>query len=261
MSASMVFTEPELRDAIRRLSPFHHDIALPYGLRTYVPELSRRPQEHTRFATLVAHAFPAIERACGGSLTGRTVLDAGSNCGGFSIEAARRGAASVLGVDVVDRYLEQATFLAAALDMPQVRFRKLPVEALDPADVGTFDVVFCFGLLYHLEDPVLAMRRLAACASSLLVVDTRLLAPRRWWQRERALWKMNIPPVRDESAIDASTSLWRRTPAVDFTPTARAVTELLHVIGFRDVAFIAPTAHGLEPRYYARTRGTFIARR
>src|ERR671930_112238 len=48
-------------------------------------------------------------------LTGATVLDIGCNGGFYSIEMKRRGAAHVLGIDVDDRYLNQARFAARIL--------------------------------------------------------------------------------------------------------------------------------------------------
>ncbi|MEX2297757.1 MAG: hypothetical protein WD715_10095 [Dongiaceae bacterium] len=41
-------TAAELEAEVRRLAPFHHDIALPFGVRTHVPDLARRTDESTR---------------------------------------------------------------------------------------------------------------------------------------------------------------------------------------------------------------------
>jgi len=117
--------EQEMKSELHRLAPFHHLVELPHGLTTYVPELSRRDIERTRLPNLYAHVWPALLDLCGGSLTGRRVLDVACNCGGFSVEAAKSGAAFVLGIDVVDRYLEQAEFIKRALALENVEFRKL----------------------------------------------------------------------------------------------------------------------------------------
>ena len=49
-------------------------------------------------------------------LSGASVLDIGCNGGFYSIELKKRGASRVLGVDVDDRYLEQARFASQILD-------------------------------------------------------------------------------------------------------------------------------------------------
>jgi tRNA (mo5U34)-methyltransferase len=108
---SKTLTEQEIREEIERLSPFFHDIELPYGLRTYVPELSRRDSERKRLARLLRHFWPTLLSVYGGSLRGQRVLDLACNCGGLSVEAAKAGAEYVLGIDIVDRYLEQAEFV------------------------------------------------------------------------------------------------------------------------------------------------------
>ena len=43
---------------------------------------------------------------------------------------------------------------------------------LDPPAIGVFDVVFFLGVLYHLENPLEAMRRVAALTGELAVIET-----------------------------------------------------------------------------------------
>ncbi len=43
------------------------------------------------------------------------------------------------------------------------------------ARFGTFDVVFCYGLLYHLENPVAGIRNLAAVTKDLLLLESVVL--------------------------------------------------------------------------------------
>jgi tRNA (mo5U34)-methyltransferase len=68
-----------LQAGVRRLAPFHHDIELAPGIRTYVPELARREFEKTRLQSLLDHAWPTLLAATGGSLVGKRVLDVACN--------------------------------------------------------------------------------------------------------------------------------------------------------------------------------------
>ncbi len=95
-----------------------------------------------------AHAIPA-------DLTGKSVLDIGCNAGFYSLEAKRRGAARVLGIDFDERYLEQARF-AAEVRGVEISFRQLSVYDL-PQLGEKFDVVIFMGVLYHLRHPLLAL--------------------------------------------------------------------------------------------------------
>src|SRR5205807_2501964 len=64
------------------------------------------------------------------NLEGATVLDIGCNGGFYSIEMKRRGAKRVVGIDVDDRYLNQARFAAKTLDL-DIEFEKRSVYSVD----------------------------------------------------------------------------------------------------------------------------------
>src|SRR5690349_10763453 len=220
--------EAELRRELERLAPFHHDIELPYGLSTTMAGLPGGGEHSTRVQTLVSHGFPRLIDACGGSLEGRTVLDVACNCGGFSFAAAREGASHVLGFDLVPRYIDQAQLIRRALELEQTEFRQMSIDDVEAGTTGTFDVTLCFGILYHLEDPIGAMRRLAAVTTGAMLVDTNVTRVRF---SKRPLWGMNFPPP--PRTARGVTGEWRgERPVVQFTPTAEAVEELLRFLEF-----------------------------
>ena len=253
----------DIEREVRRLAPFHHDIDLPFGLRTYLPDVSRQERERTRLATLVDHVWPSLMAECGGSLKGLRVLDVACNCGGFSVHAARSGADYVLGFDVDEHYLSQAEFIKSALGLANVQFQKLHLEDLDPEIHGRFDVVLCLGILYHLENPVLCMQKLAAVTEKLIVVDTTLLRIPyiNFLLRRLPLWHMRVVPAVTDVAQNISTSRWRKHEHGQFSPNAAAVEELLKYSGFEDIQQLRPKNSNPELRYHNGTRATFIARK
>ncbi len=258
----MAMTEDQLRERVRELAPFHHKVELPHGVSTHLPEMAHRGVERTRVDTLMRHGWPQLLKASGGSLRGRRVLDCACNCGGFSVEAIKAGAEYVLGIDIVDRYLEQAEFIKQALGYDNLEFRKIDVADLSPETAGgTFDVVLCFGILYHLEDPIGDMRAMANLASHAMLVDTKLLRPKYGSRfiRNRRLWRMEIAGA--SKTFSETTSLWRQGLVCQFTPTERAVLDLMSFLGFQRTEFVAPKEKNLEPRFYKRERGTFLALR
>ena len=246
-------TEAEIKRELQRLAPFHHEIELPYGLSTQGTGLTRRQLDRTRLADLMRRAWSPVLELNDGSLAGRRVLDVACSCGGASVAAARSGAERVVGIDVVERYVEQANFIMRALELDNVEFRQLAIEAVD-GSLGTFDVSLCFGLLYHLENPVLAMKRLAGVTERMLVIDT-LLDKRH---HDKPYWRMNFRGPSDDKT--ESTSLWRDKRIVQFTPTARAVEALLDFVGFPNVTRIDP-GEDSPPPYRSGRWATFIARR
>jgi 2-polyprenyl-3-methyl-5-hydroxy-6-metoxy-1,4-benzoquinol methylase len=244
----MAMTEPELRRGLTSLAPFNHAVDLPYGLST------RGEGESTRVDSLVRHAFPALRDVYGGTLAGKRVLDVACNCGGFSIAAANAGAEHVLGFDIVERYIEQASFLRDALGLDQAEFRLLSVDEVTPETTGTFDVTLCLGILYHLEDPVGGMRQLAAVTDHAMLVDTNITGGRF---TKKPLWHMNFPaPTQDKGA----TGDWRHeTRVAQFTPTATAVEALLGFLGFTRVTRLPVKEKSLDRRYHKGGRATFLA--
>ena len=220
-------SESEIRSTVERLAPFFHNIQLPFGLQTYLSEQGRRPEEVNRVETLVPFVWPSIIEHFG-SFSGLRVLDACCNAGGFSFLAARSGAVEVVGVDIVDHYLEQANFVKRALDLDNVQFHKCRVEQLHPSQFGAFDLTFLFDVLYHFENPVAAMKAIASVTTGMIVIDTITLEP----DIDAPAWVMNVLPPSVEEAEDRSTSQWRTGHMCQFTPTKRAVMELLDFLGF-----------------------------
>jgi 2-polyprenyl-3-methyl-5-hydroxy-6-metoxy-1,4-benzoquinol methylase len=78
------------------------------------------------------------------------ILDLGCLEGGFSIELGRRGA-DVVGVEAREANFAKAIFARDALGLRNVHFVKDDVRNLNRGTYGTFDLVLCWGLLYHLD--------------------------------------------------------------------------------------------------------------
>ena len=254
-------TEQQLRDRVQELAPFHHTVELPYGVSTYVADMADHGASSTRVDSLMRHGWPHLLDALGGSLKGMRVLDMACNCGGFSVAAKQAGAEYVLGVDIVDKYLEQAEFIRDALGLEGLEFRNIDVSELTPEMVGTFDVVLCFGILYHLQDPIRTMKAASNLTTRAMLLDTNLMRPKyvSRFLRNRSLWKMDVVTV--SQAKSETTNLWRQGTTCKFAPTERAVMDMLGFLGFDDVRFLPPTEKGLEGRFYTRERGTFLALR
>ncbi|MGH9394590.1 MAG: class I SAM-dependent methyltransferase [Terriglobales bacterium] len=109
-------------------------------------------------------------------LSGKTVLDIGAWDGLFTFEAERRGA-QVLALDTSPEkggnWGGTAGFEFARRHLgAQAKFQEGSVHELAPATHGRFDYVFFFGVLYHLTDPVDALRRVAAVTKECCLIET-----------------------------------------------------------------------------------------
>ena len=102
----------------------------------------------------------------------RNALDVGCGFGFFSRFLADLNL-RVTAFDVRRENVEEARHRN-----PDVDCKLSNIEDLDPGAFGAYDLVFCFGVLYHLENPFRAMRNLEALTGKVLLMES-VIAPFR----------------------------------------------------------------------------------
>jgi len=142
----------------------------PEGPRLLHPELA---SVHTTRLEMMA---PAVAAALREAAPGARALDLGCNEGWFCHRLLEWGAAEVVGIDVRPQNLRRATLLRDHFGIPEERLRLEEGDVFDavPDRLGRFDVVLLLGLVYHLEDPIGAVRRAAALTRGLCVIESQL---------------------------------------------------------------------------------------
>jgi len=105
------------------------------------------------------------------------LLDLACHEGIYAIEFARHGA-NVLGVEGRQAHIEKALFAKDALSLSNVDFVQDDVRNLSKDKYGSFDVVLCLGILYHLDAPDVFqfIERIGEVCDDIAVIDT-LIAP------------------------------------------------------------------------------------
>jgi SAM-dependent methyltransferase len=96
----------------------------------------------------------------------RTVADVGCGVGYFSAFAREMGF-DVSGFDGRAENLEEARRRNPAID-----FQVADVEDPSLVQYGPYDLVLCPGLLYHLENPIRAVRNLSTIAGKILLIES-----------------------------------------------------------------------------------------
>lgn len=124
----------------------------------------------------------------------KRVLDIGANDGFWSFWSEQAGAADVLAIDVekytdydwgfdgppasmcqVPQQNKDIVFFALRDALKsQVRREHASVYDLNPERFGLFDIVFCYGLLYHLRHPLLALERIRGVCCDFVVIETHI---------------------------------------------------------------------------------------
>ena len=163
-------TRDEILSGLKLLEPWFHRIDLGGGIFTKTESVMGEPVDHPR------ETWEIIQQCLPADLTGKSVLDVGCNGGFYCVEARRRGARRVLGVDGQRQHVRQALFVRKVLGL-ELEFRRFSVYDLEPATVGLFDVTLALGLVYHLKHLVLALERLYDVTNELLIVETAIIPP------------------------------------------------------------------------------------
>ncbi|HMP00857.1 MAG TPA: methyltransferase domain-containing protein [Gemmatales bacterium] len=99
-------------------------------------------------------------------LADKSVVDVGAGVGHLAQALVQRGCM----VTCAEGRQENVDEIRRRL--PGVRAAVFDVERGDLSQLGKFDVVFCYGLIYHVENPLFALRNLASAASNLLLIES-----------------------------------------------------------------------------------------
>jgi tRNA (mo5U34)-methyltransferase len=199
--------------------------------------------------------------------SGKSVLDVGAFGGWYSFEAERRGASEVVALDyhswVIDwpklgRYMAAEREAGRIPDMyhpppsvfdevsqPGRKVFDITKQALgskvtpvlarveDYTPGRTFDVVLYLGVLYHCEDPMLSLRKVAGLTGERLIVETLGMVTNN---EDVALWQY----FNDDKVNNDVTTWW--------APNAKGLADMLLAVGFRDVSVNPMPAYSGPPK-------------
>lgn len=97
------------------------------------------------------------------------LVDLGCLEGGHSVEFARLGY-NVLGIEKRKMNFEKCLYVAEHCHVPNLKFALDDVRNIQ--HYGNFDVAFCSGILYHLDDPVAFLKNLGRVTKQVIIINT-----------------------------------------------------------------------------------------
>ena len=255
---------PELAGELRSDQPWMY----PWEIGGEAPRLAspELPSVHATRSELIE---PVVRQALANASRGATVLDLGCNEGWFAHRALEWGAARVVGVDVRETNIRRAELVREHFDIAPERlsFTRADVFELDPAELGVFDVVLVLGLVYHLENPIGALRAARALTRGTVLVESQLTAHEApiqvgWgetgvFRPAAGHWAAILEPAADQ-AQDGNT-LASFGGVLSLVPNRAALLEALEVVGYRDARMLDVPPH-LNPQYVQGDRGIAVGR-
>jgi 2-polyprenyl-6-hydroxyphenyl methylase/3-demethylubiquinone-9 3-methyltransferase len=134
------------------------------------------------------------------SIQGRTFIDIGSGSGLFSLAALRLGCKRLLAVDIDPKCVEiTRALLVSRASGGQWECRSASVFDLIPSNVGTFDVVYSWGVLHHTGAMHRALRSAASLVAPGGLIAIALYGKTpfcRMWRVEKRFYSQASRPVQ-----------------------------------------------------------------
>ena len=198
-----------------------------------------------------------ISAAIPEDLSGATVLDIGCNGGFYSLELKKRGAERVVGIDVDERYLNQARFAARTLGL-EIEFEKRSVYDVDSV-AGQFDYVLFMGVFYHLRYPLFALDKVIKKVRGKLLFQTMIRGSEQalQWDRNYHFWNKEIFKNWDFPSMYFIENNYAGDPTNWWIPNVGAAEAMLRSSGLEIVAHPELETWVCEPRGVQRN-GEYI---
>ena len=182
-------------------------------------------------------------------------IDLACHQGWFSSKLIELGFTSVLATDARDKHIADAELIFNAMNQSEnIRTLQSDVHSLDTKVLGAFDLVLCFGLIYHLENPVGALRKAFELCKSACLIETQIAAGQsgvvdygsyRFVKKIEASFVV-IDETHEIHGTEASTQ------GICLIPNLEGLIWILQKIGFSRVEVLQVPADGYEQLLYGK---------
>lgn len=184
-----------------------------------------------------------------------SAIDLASHQGWFAVQMARSGFGRVLGVDARQTHVDDSRLIGGIYGLDSLEFAQGDVHQLDPATLGQFDVVLMLGLLYHLENPIGALRVCRALCRRLCVIETQIV-PGMSGFVDYGGYQFVRPLKGSFGVIDETDDTHGPEASITgicLVPSLEALLWILQKVGFSKVSVLTPPDDAYEQlRYHKR---------
>lgn len=189
-----------------------------------------------------------LDQRLGADRSGLSALDLASHQGWFAVKMAQAGFGRVQGIDARRAHVEDSSLIADIYGLQGLSFEQGDIHALDPRALGQFDVVLMMGLLYHLENPVGALRACRALCRKLCLIETQIVPGMTGWVDYGGY--QYVRPLKGSFGIIDETGDTHGPEAsitgICLVPSLEALTWILEKVGFSQVSVLDPPADAYE---------------
>lgn len=224
---------------------------LPSGKVTATYDDGALDQIHeTRLAMLES----VVRARFGQSLAGRNAIDIACHQGWFATKLAQWNAQDVLAIDARAEHVADTTLIRDTLQLSNLRVEQSDVHALEPGKLGKFDLVLMLGLIYHLENPVGALRQARALTRQVCVVETQIV-PGLSGVVDYGSYRFVRPLKGSFGIIDETEETHgpeTSTTGICLVPSLDALFWIMRKVGFARVELVPPPEDAYEQLRYGK---------
>lgn len=193
-----------------------------------------------------------LDERMGGDRASLKALDLASHQGWFAVNLVRSGFGSVLGIDARESHVDDSSLIRDIYGYKQLDFQQGDIHAQSEDKTGTFDLVLMLGLLYHLEDPIGALRTCRELCSGLCVIETQIVPGMNGWVDYGSY--QYVRPLKGSFGIIDETGETHGPEAsitgICLVPSLDALVWILHKVGFSRVDVLEPPEDAYEQLKY-----------
>lgn len=179
---------------------------------------------------------------------GLSALDLACHQGWFAVKLAQAGFGRVQGIDARASHVEDSRLIAGIYGLDGLSFSQGDIHDLDPRELGQHDVVLMLGLLYHLENPVGALRTCRALCRRLCLIETQIVPGISGYVDYGSY--QYVRPLKGSFGIIDETDDTHGPEAsitgICLVPSLEALLWTLQKVGFSRVSVLAPPEDAYE---------------
>ena len=190
----------------------------------------------------------SLEQHLGPDRSSLTALDLASHQGWFAVKLAQAGFGRVQGIEARRAHVDDSRLMAEIYGLDRLSFHQGDIHELDSEELGQFDVVLMMGLLYHLENPVGALRSCRSLCRKLCLIETQIVPGMSGWVDYGGY--QYVRPLKGSFGIIDETGETHGPEAsitgICLVPSLEALLWILQKVGFSRVTVLEPPADAYE---------------
>ncbi|HRQ64440.1 MAG TPA: methyltransferase domain-containing protein [Xanthomonadaceae bacterium] len=191
----------------------------------------------------------ALARLFGDDFSGLSAVDIACHQGWFACHLAARGFGRVLALDARAEHVADASLMRDILGHERLEVARRDVhETTMDNSGGPFDLTLCFGLIYHLENPVGALRVARALCRRACLIETQVV-PGMSGMVDYGSYRFVRPLKGSFGVIDETDDTHgpeASTTGICLVPSTEALLWILRKVGFARAEVLPVPEDGYE---------------